>query len=271
MKKIFNKISILFVVCSTWACTEELIPPMTSQATTRIQMAHVSPSVDPTRNVEFYTADVSFGNNNRKANLAYGATAATNPSAGSVFLKTRLNDVETPIFSGTFSADDYGYYTALLANVDGNNMEAAAPIGLAMLKDNLAAPQEGSFKVRIVNFGIGAGNVDVYLYTGTTQTEAVATLGYAKAHPGNASLSVAANSVSQPVEVGYQSLPAGQYQIRVRPAGADPASTPIATGAITFAGQRCYTLVIRGYREQPTGLSGRILAIQSILHERVLY
>ncbi len=272
MKKHIYSIVFILAGFALQSCSEESIEK-TAPPVSRLFAVHVSPSLSSTDALELYTADVSFGNNNRRANLAYGAAAATNPSAGNVFLKARLGTTsETSFISGNYTAENYTYYTALVTNVDATNTTPTAPVGIAVLHDNLIDPGQANAQVRIIHLGVEAPAVDLYFYVGNDQPAPFASgLTYGKSFPGNVSIPLQADAVSGPVVADFVTVPAGSYNFRVRPAGAEPDAPTVLTGTTALAAGRTYTLIVRGYLTPPAGITGRNLALQSLLHERTTY
>jgi hypothetical protein len=252
------------------SCSEEEKPAVVAQKTARVLITHQSPSARPASNVEFFTSDITLGNNNRKANLAYGAASATNPNAGTVFLKTRYANESAPFLSGQFSTQEYNYYTAIFANADGASTSQEAPTAIALLHDDLTPPSGENAKVRLVHLGVGASEVDIYFYTGDTQGDPLVTaFSYGKVHPGNVSLELVNGEIGEPVESAFITVPIGAYKYAIRPAGAEAESTPLLSGNISLAAGRSYTVIVRGYAAPPDGVTGRNLNVVSLLHERI--
>lgn len=268
--RIYLFFTVIVVTALSSSCSEEEMPSIVAGKTARVFITHLSPSANPASNIEFFTSDITLGNSNRKANLAYGGSSATNPNSGNVFLKTRFANATEPFLSGNFNADDYGHYTAILGNSDGNNTASDAPLGIAVLKDNLTAAPADNAKVRLIHLAVGASDVDVYFYAGDVQPAALVTsFGYGRAHPGNVSLALSAGQVGSAVSSDFLTLPIGTYNYAIRAAGADPTSEPLLKGTISLASGRVYSVFVRGYAAAPQGVSGRNLSVLSLLHERI--
>lgn len=273
MNRRYSFITTVLLAVALQSCSEEPLPAKTSAPITRLLTVHASPTLNPAMAVELYTADVLLGSNNRRANLMFGAAGTTSPTAGEVFLKARLGPTaETPFVQGTYAAQDYTHYMALIGNADASNTTAEAPVGIAVLEDNLASPGAGNARVRVIHLGIEAPAVDLYLYTGDVQPDPIFTgITYAKSFPGNVSIPFQESGVAGPVVADFVTVPSGGYNFRVRPAGAAPDAPTVLTGTTTLAEGRTYTLIVRGFLTPPPGVSGRALSLQSVLHDLTVY
>ncbi len=255
-------------------CQEEDTTQM-APATARMLFVHAAPSV--AQNVEVYTSDaVVYGSNNRKANLAFGGTAATNPTAGPRPIRLRLAEAGADALRAELALEEYGYYTALIANTDPNDASAAAPVGVALLQDDLAPPAGGNAKVRFVHLGVGAPAVDVYAFVNqpgavTPATPAFANKSFGQLAPGTGTLDLAAGGFGAVTAAPFAEVPAGNYRLEVRLAGADPATPALLSAASPLAAGRTYTILARGALSPPAGSSGRSLGVQVIAHDLTMY
>ncbi len=244
-------------------------------ATARMLFVHAAPSVG--ENVEVYTSDVVvYGSNNRKASLAFGGTAATNPTAGQRPVRLRLAEAEADALRAELALEGYGYYTALIANTDPNDASASAPVGVALLQDDLTPPAGGNVKVRFVHLGVGAPAVDVYAYANqpgavTPATPAFANKSFGQLAPGEGTLDLPAGGFGAVTAAPFAEIPAGNYRLEVRPAGADPATPAILSATSSLTDGRTYTILARGALSSPAGSSGRSLGVQVVAHDPALY
>lgn len=270
MKKVLIKILFLLPgVTGLWSCAEEGAPVISAPPTARLLVGQMSPTVDPAKNVEIYTADVLWGGNNRKANLGFAASGVTNPGAGNAFIKSRLADVETALLQGQVELQGYQNYSAFLVNQEvANTTMNTAPVGMVVLKDDLTAATTGNAKVRFLHFGVGLPAIDLYFSVADQPASYAAGLQYARSFPGNVSLPVSAGAISAPVEAGFNSLPVGKYNYIIRAAGSD---VDLIKGNITVAEGRVYTIVVRGFQTSPANVTGRALGITTITHERLAF
>jgi Domain of unknown function (DUF4397) len=251
------------------ACEQEDIP-LTAPARARVLMVHAAPSV--VRNVELYTADIPYSNDNRRANLAFAATAAVSPSAGTRPLRLRLiGDAKDALRSDPV-LDDNAHYTALIANTDAARTDTSAPVGVLMLRDDLNAPAGDAAKVRIIHLGVGVPAVDIYITLRGVMNDTLPDIvnkSYLQTFPGNSALPITAGAFGQATPLAFAELPVGTYTVAVRPTGASHRTTPVLTTEIVLAKGRAYTVLARGYLTPPTTgpTSSRRVALQLITHD----
>lgn len=258
----------LIAVITSFSCSEEVSPVIQSPPTARLLVGQMSPTLEPATNVEVYTSDVTWGASNRKANLGFGSTGVTNPSAGNAFIKSRIIDIAEPLLQGNVELADYGNYSAFFANQDPSDVSlSTAAFGMVVLKDDLSPASTGSAKIRFLHFGVGVPEVDLY-FSIDPPTTSLTSLAYATAFPEGVSIPVTPNAIAPPVEVGFSSMPVGTYNYVVRSAGGED---DLLKGTVKLDEGRVYTVVIRGFETAPEGVSGRNLGITTIVHDRLAY
>jgi hypothetical protein len=244
-------------------------------ASARMLFVHAAPTVSA--NVEVYTSDVViYGGNNRKANLSFGNAAATNPTAGKRPVRIRVAEATEDALRSELSLEGYAHYTALIINTDPTNNSDSAPVGVALLKDDLTPPSAGNAKVRFVHLGIGAPAIDVYAFvTGTgVTTPAMPTFAnksFGQLGPGNGMLNLAAGDFGAVTEAPFAEVPAGNYRFEVRRAGTASTTTALLSATSPLAAGRTYTILARGFLQAPAGVSGRNLGVQVITHDLTVY
>ena len=131
--------------------------------------------------------------------------------------------------------------------------DTAANTTSQLFEDNLASPDSGFVRYRIINLipDIAAG-IDLYLGTGYTSTTSTKIAG----------------PITYKQMTEYLTLPAnpGVQFWSIRPAGAAATTTAIATytSASTIVNQRVFTIAARGYNSVSTTGDPRIKAISFI-------
>jgi hypothetical protein len=153
--------------------------------------------------------------------LGYAApTNYLSVSSGSRHLQVEPTGTTTPVIDETISLSSGTNSTLITDNF-------AAAITPVLLTDDNTAPSSGDIKLRFVNAGAGAGNVDIYvLPPGSTP-------------PGNATTvsNLALGSASS-----YQSLAAGSYEIFVTIA--NTFFSYVDSGPLTFNAGQNRTIVL---------------------------
>jgi hypothetical protein len=165
--------------------------------------------------------DVLLDSKTIESGMGYGTpTDYMSVKAGSRHLQVEPTGSSTPVIDQTISLNRGSHYTFI---ADG----FASDISAMLLLDDQSAPASGDIKLRFVNAGAGAGDVDVYvLAPGTTPPGNPPTV-------GNLSLGVASD---------YQSIAAGSYEIFVNIAGTT--FVYVDTGSLSFAAGQNRTFVL---------------------------
>ena len=154
--------------------------------------------------------------------VGYAApTSYTSVNSGSRHLQVEPSGTTTPVIDETITLNSGTHYTLITDNF-------AAAITPVLLTDDNTAPSSGNIKLRFVNAGAGAGDVDIYVLTPESSLPGT---------PPTVSNLVFGSASS------YQSLVAGTYEIFVTIAGTT--FEYIDSGPLTFnAGQnRTFVLV----------------------------
>lgn len=132
--------------------------------------------------------------------------------------KTGSDEDSVLLHSTSFNVPDDGYYTYHVTDTAANTQGV-------LLKENPAMPDSGRSKYRFVNLIPNLAGVDLYFGT----TKVADNIGYLQA--------------SDYFEINFPT----NASWAIRPAGADPSSTALATYANTTPNQRVLTVYARGY------------------------
>lgn len=181
-------------------------PPVDGQATgpAFVRLAHLSPD---TPNVDVYLASVSRPDERFVVpGVAYGTVSdyrALPPGAYTVSMRSAGAPADAPpVLTTTVDTASGAAYTVA-------GVGYYRQLGLTVLDDDLAMPEPGQARVRVINAAATAPRVDV-------------------AADGAGEL---ATGVPFAAGTGYRSVPAGSWTLQVRPQGGEPARLPIEVSA----------------------------------------
>lgn len=193
------------LVLATAACSDDDSNGPGPRA--QVRVVHASPDAP--------AVDVLVDNQSVLTGVAYkGFSGFLSVAAGSRNIKVNAAGSSTTVINADLTLTKDSAYTVIATDLVAN----ITPLVLA---DDLSDPAAGSFKLRLVHGAPNVGLVDIYITAPGADISGVA--------PDLA-------GVGFQVASGYIEAPAGQYQVRITPAGS---KTPaLDTGALTLgAGQ----------------------------------
>lgn len=158
------------------------------------------------------------------SNLAYPtATTYTSETPGGYTLHIRPAGTTTDLINQPLVFQPGTFYTAIATET----AFASPNLASILLTDDNTPPNSGQIKLRIVNASPDMGSVDVYVVAPGK--------GVQNATPTMSNLAFQAAS-------GYQSLPAGSYELYFTPTG-QKQPILIDTGAVSFSSGQIRTVV----------------------------
>jgi len=201
MTRKFLAVTLAALVAASTACSDDNNSPSSNA---QVRVVHGSPDapavdvlVDGAKVLDSVTYKVASG---------YLAV----PS-GSRNVKVNLYSTATSVINADVVLSKDASYTVIAVNT-------AAAIEPLVLMDDLASPAAGNVKVRLVHGAPSVGTVDIYVTApGANLAAATPTL----------------TDVPFKGASGYLEVPAGDYQVRITPAGTK--TVAIDTGTLTLA------------------------------------
>jgi hypothetical protein len=205
MVRLFPALALVLALGAVAACSDDDATAPEPQA--RLRVLHASPDAP--------NVDVLVDNQIVLTNVPFRtASSYLSVDAGARNLKVRVTGTNTTVIDVTPTLAASTDYTVIARGLVAN-------IGALLLTDNNTAPTAGNVKVRLVHGAPGAGNVDIYVTAPNADLNTTT--------PTLSSIPFLAVS-------DYLSVPAGNYQIRITPAGTK--TVAINTGTLTLtAGQ----------------------------------
>lgn len=281
MKKILFLSALALIGFAQLGCDDGVTEIKEAPANTGVTFAQFSPTLgtDLVNNVDFF-----FGENttqNPRLGFAALGTRMPTPVEGGTLFRVRAQPVAnqpTPpdAVNSRVSLSPRVNHTAFLGNTEANNLQATAPVGLAIVQEDLSPATQGNTKVRFVHLAVGAPAVDVYLVPPTPGTPVILrNIAYGQTSGGP--LPLTAGQASAPAQIAFNQIPAATYRVEVRVAGADPTSTPVlAVNGVNLTPRRntggsfeffqAFTIVARGFLAPPATTTGRALGATVINH-----
>lgn len=145
----------------------------------------------------------------------------TNLSAGEHDVTIQTSEDESVVFEGNVTVEaDTQYTVAAIGEVSEETFD------VAVYEDDFETPEEGDSSVRLVHASPDAPAVDV------TVAESGDTL-FDNASFGNAT--------------DYETVPAGEYTLEIRPASEDDTEDPVTTVDVTLENETVYSAIAAGY------------------------
>ncbi|USZ68419.1 DUF4397 domain-containing protein [Halorussus salilacus] len=145
----------------------------------------------------------------------------TNLSAGEHDVTIQTSENESVVFEGNVTVEsDTQYTVAAIGEVSEETFD------VAVYEDDFETPEEGDSSVRLVHASPDAPAVDV------TVAESGDTL-FDNASFGNAT--------------DYETVPAGEYTLEIRPASEDDTEDPVTTVDVTLENETVYSAIAAGY------------------------
>jgi len=208
--KLSGKLALVaLTVFGLGACSDD--DPIAPAQTAEVRVMHASPNAP---NVDVLVDDATV-----LTNVPFRAASAyLEVASGSRRIRVRATGTTTTVIDATVSLGTGGTFTVIATGL-------LAGIQPLVVVDTLTAPAAGQVKVRVVHAAPAAGGVDVYVTApGANLATATPVL-----------TNVPFRGVSN-----YLTVPAGQYQIRVTPAGT---KTVAIDATVTLAAGQIRTVV----------------------------
>ena len=198
------------LVLATAACSDDDSNGPGPRA--QVRVVHASPDAP--------AVDVLVDNKSVLTGVAYkGFSGFLSVAAGSRNIKVNAAGSSTTVINATLPLAADSAYTVIATDL-------VASITPLVLSDDLSDPAAGNFKLRLVHGAPNVGLVDIYITAPGADISGVS--------PDLA-------GVDFQVASGYIEAPAGQYQVRITPAGS---KTPaLDTGALTLAAGQIRTAI----------------------------
>ena len=198
-------LSLLFAVGAlVSACGDDDDDGTGPESTGRIRVVHLTPDAP--------NVDVLIDNVVVASNVAYlGSSPYLEVEAGDRDVLVRITNTTTTVVEDEVTVNDGSDYSVLV----GDRLQT---VSLSVLTDENDPPASDNAKVRLIHGAPGAGTVDIYVTEpGDDITLATPSLG----------------AVDFGLVVGYEEVPAGDYQIRITPTGSK--DVVIDTGTLTLS------------------------------------
>jgi hypothetical protein len=204
MNRNYLSVALAALVLTSAACSDDKNSPSPSA---QVRVVHGSPDAP--------AVDVLVDGGKVLDSVPYLASSGyLSVAAGSRNLKVNVYNTATTVINADVALATDAAYTVIATNV-------VASIEPLVLTDDLTSPAAGNIKLRLVHGAPSVGLVDIYVTAPNADLTGLA--------PTRSDVDFKQNS-------GYLEVPAGNYQVRITPAGTK--TVAIDTGALTLtAGQ----------------------------------